>query len=125
MNNNENTQRNDNERTFTQEEVNNIVQKRLKEERSKIEKEYEDRSFKLYVQETLQSKGLPSTLSDALDVSSKEAFERSLGVVVSLLDNKTENKQMPSRAGFGGSKESQKTVDPDTSFRRAMGLEKG
>lgn len=120
------------EKVFTQDEVNAIVQKRLKEERDKLqeerlhmEKELEGRAFKVYVHECLHSKGLPATLADALDVSSKEAFERSLGVVESLLARRQEGILPPPRAGYGGGKETLTKHDPDSALRKAMGLEKG
>ena len=76
------------EKTFTQEQVNAIVSERLARERAKLEsnivsreQQLQHREFLLEAKETLQAKGLPASLLDALNTSSKEAFEKSLSLI--------------------------------------------
>lgn len=76
------------EKTFTQDEVNKIVQERLAKEKAKYdtaleekEKELTQREFLLEARETLTAKGLPADLLDALNTSSNEAFDKSLSII--------------------------------------------
>ena len=76
------------EKTFSQDEVNTIVQERLGREKTKLdtiaaerEQTLAYREFMLEAKETLQTKGLPLSLLDALNTSSKEAFEKSLEIL--------------------------------------------
>ena len=75
-------------RTFTQEDVNRIVQERLSREKTKLEapigereQELAHREFMLEARETLHTKGLPLSLLDALNTTSREAFEKSLAIL--------------------------------------------
>jgi len=79
------------EKTFTQEDVNRIVQERLNKERSRTnselessftqrEKELEKREFMMTAKESISRAGLPAELIDVLDKSSPEAFEKALHV---------------------------------------------
>lgn len=72
-------------RTFTQEEVNQIIGNRLKEEREKMKKEqdatFAEREQKIAAREMrmnaldkLHEKGLPSSLVDAINCSSDETM---------------------------------------------------
>lgn len=82
-------------KTFTQEEVNAIVQKRLERERSKQgadensaapiadkEQELNQRELNIKLKETLLSKGMPTDLADILRVSE----EKDIDSVISRLD---------------------------------------
>lgn len=85
-----------NERTFTQDEVNRIVQERLNKERSKVdaakEKEFADREaelarkeFRIEARKELYDRGLPEELLDALNISDKDTFENSLEIIEKIL----------------------------------------
>ena len=74
-------------KTFSQDDVNRIVQERLGKEKTKTEaelakreQELTQREFLLSAKNTLAEKGLPAELLDALNMSSPEAFEKSLNI---------------------------------------------
>ena len=74
-------------KTFTQEEVNAIVGKRLAEDRTKQqadlakrEQEITRRELQITAAETLRAKQLPESLLGILDLTSQEAFERTLAI---------------------------------------------
>lgn len=84
-------------RTFTQDEVNEIVRKRLNKEREKITKAFQEgskesdleerernilkRELKADTLEKLAAAGMPYGLSELIDYSSKEECEKSLATV--------------------------------------------
>lgn len=79
-------------KTFTQDDVNRIVQERLQKERGKVdadrEKEFADREaelarkeFRLEARQELSDRGLPEELLDALNMSDKDSFKKSLEIV--------------------------------------------
>lgn len=123
------------ERTFTQAEVDKIVQKRLAEEKVKNdaawadkEKDFIHREFLLEARETLATKGLPADLLDALNTSSKEAFEKSLSIIEEKMKGSSMTKRgtTPATVMNTGSRHNPdgiaSTGDP---IRAAMGLDKG
>lgn len=70
----------DQDKTFTQEEVNSIVSERLKQERAKIMKEAQEKEAELTRREALmntradwQKRGLPVDLLDCLDAEKLDA----------------------------------------------------
>lgn len=80
-------------KTFTQEEVNQIVSGRLKEEREKMKKEqdatFAEREQKIAAREMrmnaldkLHEKGLPSSLVDAINCSSDETMNKSIDILM-------------------------------------------
>lgn len=85
---NENITPNPEERTFSQDDVNRIIQERLAKEKAKSdaaiaqrEQELAHREFMLTAKEKLAGKKLSPALLDALNVSSPEAFEKSLEII--------------------------------------------
>ena len=73
------------QKTFSQEDVNRIVQERLAKDRakasediSKKEKELADREFRLNSRQKLIDRGYPESILDALNCSSEDAFNKSL-----------------------------------------------
>lgn len=83
------------ERTFTQEDVNRIVQERLAKEKSKgtgntgdeLDKRAADlarRERKLTAREKLQENGLPDYLADALNMNTDEDFQKSLEAILKM-----------------------------------------
>ena len=89
-----------NERTFSQEEVNEIVQKRLAKERERLSKVFQEekqlseleereqnilkRELKADAIEALSKRGFPARLADLLDYSSEENLESSLNEVTEI-----------------------------------------
>ena len=79
------------EKTFTQDEVNRIVQDRLAKERTKYdpkpdplaerEAELARREFMFTAREKMTEKGLPVELLEAMNTSSPEAFEKSMETI--------------------------------------------
>ena len=125
------------QKTFSQEDVNRIVQDRLAKDRakasediSKKEKELADREFRLNSRQKLIDRGYPESILEALNCSSEDAFNKSLDALDSLLKERgttAEDKKIRDntatfakftapaspRGGWG------QTVDP---IREAMGL---
>ena len=80
------------ERTFTQDDVNRIVQDRLAKDRtktseeiSKREQELAAREFRLNSRQKLIDRGYPESIMEALNCSSEEAFDKALDAIDSLL----------------------------------------
>lgn len=80
-------------KTFTQEEVNQIVSNRLKEEREKLKKEQDAafadrekainaREMRMTAAEELHKKGLPSSLVDAINCTDKETMSKSIEILM-------------------------------------------
>lgn len=122
------------QKTFTQDDVNRIVQDRLakdraktSEELSKREQELNDREFRFNSRQKLLDKGYPESLMDALNCSSAEAFDKALGIIDSLIKERVPSAEQaeleknrarftaPMNTSFGGPHE-----DP---IRKAMKLE--
>lgn len=76
------------EKTFSQDDVNRIVGERLAKERAKAdaaaaerEKQLAAREMRLTAKETLNEKGLPGYLVDALDYTSEETMKKGLELI--------------------------------------------
>ena len=125
------------QKTFSQEDVNRIVQERLAKDRakasediSKKEKELADREFRLNSRQKLIDRGYPESILDALNCSSEEAFNKSLDALDNLLKGRgstAEDKKIRDNTALfakftapvsprSGWKQD---IDP---FRKAMGL---
>lgn len=83
------------ERTFTQEDVNRIVQERLAKEKgkgsgnideelNKREAELDLRERKLTAKEKLRENGLPDYLVDALNMNTDEDFQKSMEAILKM-----------------------------------------
>ena len=88
------------ERTFTQDDVNRIVQDRLAKDREKASKELSEkeqelskREFRLNSRQKLINKGYPESLLDALNCSSEEAFDKALGIIDGLMEERLASKK--------------------------------
>ena len=117
----------DNTKTFTQEEVNRIVSKRLSEEKEKMQKEQDAaiaeieksvkaREMRMNAIEKLHANGLPSDLADVLNCSDDESLDRSIEIL-SHTYRKESVHEKQRYSPMGGS--ANNTDDP---IRRAMGL---
>lgn len=123
------------EKTFTQEDVNRIVQDRLAKEKArnggdadfaKREQELARRELRMAAKELLSEKGLPVQLFDALNCTDKEALEKSIATV-----EKVFNEYKVNAAGnikFTGFQPGGAGIKPtagaaaDLEIRQAMGL---
>ena len=90
------------QKTFTQDDVNRIVQDRLakdrakaSEEMSKKEKELAQREFRLNSRQKLIDRGYSESLLDALNCSSEEAFNKALDIIDSLIKERTPDNSKP------------------------------
>ena len=111
-------------KTFTQEEVDEIVRKRLARERKKAdvgegvepgtdrEKSLDARELRIMAREKLQDSGMPMSLADVLKYSDEESLEEAIEIIKNL-DNEP-------RKSWGQRQSGRKT-DTDK-VREAMGL---
>ena len=83
-------------KTFTQDDVNRIVQDRLAKDRAKAseeisrrEQELAQREFRLNSRQKLLDRGLPESILDALNCSSETAFDKALETIDSLIRERT------------------------------------
>ena len=125
-------------KTFTQEEVNAIVQKRLERERSKQgadekpadeetdrEQELNQRELNIKLKETLLAKGMPIDLADILRVSDEKDIEpvlTRLGDYAKSVNKENNDNKDNKPTGFqlgAPTPKNNEQVDP---YRKAMGL---
>lgn len=98
------------DKTFTQEEVNRIVQDRLAKEKNKGETELQRRAQELDMRERrmnatqkLREKGLPDYLVDALNMETEEAFQASIDAVMKMQqERETEGARVIARGDLIG-----------------------
>lgn len=122
------------EKTFTQDDVNRIVQERLAQYKrnsnsdfggvSERERALEKRERTLEAREKLAEKGLPKELLDAVNCNSKEEMEKSIEVLTAFFGAKKSQKTYivsTGVSGGGGGMSNHKTAD-EASIRKAMGL---
>lgn len=87
-------------RTFTQEDVNRIVQERLAKEKGKGNEDLEKRAAELDKRERrmnavdeLRKNGLPDYLADALNMETNEDFQRSMEAIKKMKGETAESRQ--------------------------------
>ena len=108
------------EKTFTQDEVNRIVQERLSRVKipqgpSEKELELQRRESDLYIREQIMNNKLPDELYDSLKGLDKETADKCLNIIIPYVKKSYEpvlNPVLPT-GGVG---------DNDNAIRRAMGL---
>lgn len=122
------------EKTFTQEQVNAIVSKRLAEDRAsrasefdKREKELNQREMQIRAKELLSERGLPKNLADVLRYSDEESLKAAIDVIDHTRgfkeNEQTEHKnEPPQRRIIENILPSGKTDTISDPLRRAMGL---
>ena len=88
------------QKTFTQDDVNRIVQDRLAKDWEKASKELGEkeqelaqREFRLNSRQKLIDKGYPESLLDALNCSSEEAFDKALDIIDGFIKERTPSEQ--------------------------------
>ena len=138
QNNTENHASGNQEKTFTQEEVNQIVQSRLARAKfesapdfSAREAELSRRETQLDAREKLADAGLPKELVSALNCSNKETMEKSIETLISFLGSITPNNPPNNTkvtgsyrvsTGAMGNSETNTSFAKDAEIRKAMGL---
>ena len=125
-------------RTFTQEDVNRIVQERLAKEKGKGNEDLDKRAAELDKRERrmnavqkLRDNQLPDYLVDALNMDTDEAFEQSLNAIIKMRGETAEGvknttgKQATGEVilGIGNPIGVVKKGAPDRALRDAFGLE--
>lgn len=125
------------EKTFTQEDVNRIVQERLAKEKSKNsgdadfakrEQELAQRELHMSAKEMLSEKGLPVQLFDALNCKDEETLKKSISTIETVFNeykaNATKSIQLKSfTPGVPTSPVNVGDGDADDlNIRKAMGL---
>lgn len=106
------------EKTFTQEEVNKIVSKRLSEERAKMEKEFSAKALHEKARGILKEKGYNPDLADVLNFNDEETLNKSIEL---LGGNERNRQQRPNYSPNNGGGIETKT----DSIRKAFGLPQG
>ena len=88
------------ERTFSQEDVNRIVQERLAKDREKASKELGEREqelarreFRLNSRQKLIDRGYPESIMDALNCSDEKSFDRALDIIDGLIKERMPSEQ--------------------------------
>ena len=122
-------------RTFSQEDVNRIVQERLAKEKAKSsgeadftkrEQELARRELHMSAKELLSEKGLPVQLVEALNCTDRETMEKSVETVEKYFEECRANARSSIRLkGFQpGASSVMPTAEPsgDLEIRKAMGL---
>lgn len=122
-------------KTFTQEDVNRIVQERLAKEKAKNsgeadfakrEQELAQRELHMSAKELLSEKGLPVQLFDALNCTDKETMEKSIATIETVFNdykaNVTSNIQFKSFQPGASGKMPDAGATEDIEIRKAMGL---
>lgn len=116
-----------NERTFTQDDVNRIVQERLAKEKGKGSEELDKRAAELDRRERrmnaieeLRKNGLPDYLVDALNMNTDEDFQKSMEAVMKMRkESKPEESKAVGTGNLIGSIGRNSGTDP---IRKAFGL---
>ena len=123
------------EKTFTQDDVNRIVQESLAKEKAKNsgeadfakrEQELAQRELHMTAKELLSEKGLPMQLFDALNCTDKETLEKSIATIETVFNEYKAN--ATSNIKFKGFQPGSGNKTPDTGdvgdleIRKAMGL---
>lgn len=123
------------EKTFTQDDVNRIVQERLAKEKAKNsgeadfakrEQELVRRELHMTAKELLSEKGLPVQLFDALNCADEETMKKSIGTIEKIFSELKANAAKPTQfKGFqpgGGNAKPTAEEAEDAALRQAMGL---
>ncbi len=109
------------ERTFTQDEVNRIVQERLARvkgvsEPDQRELELQSREMALYAREKIEESGLDKSLADELKGMDKATIDKVIKIIAPMAQRMNE----PIRNAVG--RTNGEAIDSDSSIRAAMGL---
>ncbi len=136
-----NADQHEEERRFTQEEVNDIVQKRLAKERERLSKVFQEekqlseleerernilkRELRADAIEELSKRNLSTRLADLLDYSSQEEMQKSMDEVTAIFQSALSDKIRPmarQSTPYEGSGGSGINVTVDAAMRKAFNL---
>lgn len=100
----------ENTKTFTQDDVNRIVQERLSKEKNKFTEELQKRTAeldkrerKMNAIEKLRENGLPDYLADALNMETEDTFNESMNAILKMKgESKTEEPKVIGKADLIG-----------------------
>lgn len=116
------------ERTFTQQEVDEIVKNRLARERKRAgsgedtrsdrERSLDERELHLMARERLFDEGMPSELADILKYTDEESLGAALGVIKGL----NLGSEAPKAKSWGQRHSAESRNGEDLKIRNAMGL---
>lgn len=121
-------------KTFTQDEVNQIVKNRLKEERGKMQKEQDAallereqaitaREMRMTAREKLNEKGLPADLVDAINCSDEDTINKSIEILSkNYISPENGSRLVGCTPRVNYSPRNGNTPTFDDACRRAMGL---
>lgn len=118
------------ERTFTESEVNEIVQNRLARERRKSDREdsgddretnLNDRELKITAKEKLLDMGMPTKLADLLRYDNEESLEEAIEAFNSLIGGTGKKKEKPKSWGQRQNGAGKRKTESEQ-IRAAMGL---
>lgn len=124
------------EKTFTQDDVNRIVQERLAKEKAKSsgeadfakrEQELAQRELHMTAKELLSEKGLPVQIFGALNCTDKETLEKSIATIETVFNeykaSVTSNIKLKGlQPGVSTTVSDSQTAANDLEIRKAMGL---
>lgn len=118
-------------KTFSQEDVNRIIQERLAKEKQKgqealtaREQELAAKEYRLDATAILREKGLPDELADMIKAGSVEEFSKNVETIVGLIGNRKETEEpqvIATGSVIGAIGDMGTEVDP---IRKAFGLKK-
>lgn len=121
-------------KTFSQEDVNKIINDRLKKEKDKtqkqveaMEKEFKQKELNFKAKELLTSKGLSLDILDALKYEDEETLNKSVSIVESIINSIPPQQNEPVQ--FSGvtpavSRGMSESPSPNDQIREAFGLKK-
>lgn len=127
------------EKTFTQDEVNRIVEKRLNRERSRFngllreedpreaaladrEKAVAIKELQADAREALASKGIPAEALELLNYTDKESCDKSIEAIGKLMDAVTKKTAEKFLKGDAPPKKGPSTLDETDAIKAAFGL---
>lgn len=112
------------EKMFTQEEVNQIVSKRINAEQAKFQAQYETANRRIRVREELMRRGFDGNLADVLDISDDQTAENSINTMVNIMLRGKAPSAGVAVLGDAGTYEYEKQRQSAKDIRAAMGLGK-
>ena len=114
------------QKTFTQEEVDALIQAKAEEAKKKTETEYsqkvaevEARERKLMIREGLYERGMPKELADIITCTDEADLKAKLDILQKYASKPQKEEEKPRVGGFFPLK----TQTPTDPIRKAMGLE--
>ena len=114
------------QKTFTQDDVNRIVQDRLAKDREKASKELGEREqelaqreFRLNSRQKLIDKGYPESLLDALNCNSEKEFDKALDIIDGLMNERLASKKDEEKQAQLEAERAKPFTMPLNQFRKA------